>query len=50
MNPIDPFYLASQLSYFLWNAPPDETLMQLASEGSLRKELEEQVGSNDSQS
>jgi mono/diheme cytochrome c family protein len=42
-EPIDPFYLASQLSYFLWNAPPDETLMQLASEGSLRKELEEQV-------
>ena len=42
-DPIDQFYLASQLSYFLWNAPPDETLMELASEGSLRKELEEQV-------
>jgi len=41
--PLDEFYLASQLSYFLWNAPPDETLMQLASEGDLYDELTDQV-------
>ena len=25
----DQFYLASQLSYFLWNSPPDKTLTDL---------------------
>lgn len=37
------FYLASQLSYFLWNSPPDETLMALAAEGDLYDELPEQI-------
>ena len=41
---IDQFYLASQLSYFLWNSPPDETLMQLASKGTLRRTLDQQIG------
>lgn len=40
---IDQFYLASQLSYFLWNSPPDETLMQLASKGNLRRKLDQQI-------
>jgi len=39
----DPFYLASQLSYFLWNAPPDETLLRLAAEDDLYDELPEQI-------
>lgn len=39
----DEFYLASQLSYFLWNSPPDETLTTLASEGDLYDELPEQI-------
>jgi uncharacterized membrane protein len=39
----DQFYLASQLSYFLWNSPPDETLIQLADEGDLEDELSEQI-------
>ncbi|WP_242202323.1 DUF1592 domain-containing protein [Aestuariivivens insulae] len=39
----DQFILASRLSYFLWNSPPDETLMALASEGDLHDELPEQV-------
>ncbi|MCR9200107.1 MAG: DUF1592 domain-containing protein [Planctomycetaceae bacterium] len=32
---LTPFALASRLSYFLWRSPPDEKLMQLASEGKL---------------
>ena len=39
----DEFYLASQLSYFLWNSPPDETLIKLAVEGDLHKDLTGQV-------
>ncbi|SNZ01065.1 DUF1592 domain-containing protein [Flagellimonas pacifica] len=37
------FFLASQLSYFLWNSPPDETLIALATEGELYDELPEQI-------
>ncbi len=33
---VDPYELAARLSYFLWAAPPDETLMQLAEEGRLQ--------------
>ena len=33
--PIDGFALASRLSYFLWGAPPDAELRQVASDGSL---------------
>lgn len=39
----DEFYLASQLAYFLWNSPPDNTLTALASEGDLHDKLPEQV-------
>ena len=39
----DEFYLASQLSYFLWNSPPDETLINLARNGDLHKDLTRQV-------
>ncbi|MDA9250624.1 DUF1592 domain-containing protein [Flavobacteriaceae bacterium] len=39
----DEFYLASQLSYFLWNSPPDETLTTLASSGDLHDQLPEQI-------
>jgi len=39
----DQFYLASQLSYFLWNSPPDKTLTDLALEGDLVDELSEQI-------
>lgn len=39
----DEFYLASQLSYFLWNSPPDEALTTLATEGDLYDELPEQI-------
>ena len=39
----DQFYLASQLSYFLWNSPPDEILNTLAAEGDLYGELSEQI-------
>lgn len=34
---IDEHSLASRLSYFLWSAPPDERLLQLAAKGELRK-------------
>jgi hypothetical protein len=35
--------LASRLSYFLWNSPPDETLRALAARGQLRARLGAQV-------
>ncbi|MEC3907887.1 DUF1592 domain-containing protein [Tamlana sp. 2201CG12-4] len=37
------FYLASNLSYFLWNSPPDTELMNLASDHKLRNELQGQI-------
>lgn len=40
---IDEYSLASRLSYFLWSSMPDEELMQLAAEGKLRKNLDQQV-------
>ncbi len=44
-TPLGDYELATRLSYFLWGAPPDETLMQLASDGRLQQEeiLKEQV-------
>lgn len=33
--PLDPYYLASRLSYFLWQSMPDEPLMQAAAAGDL---------------
>lgn len=35
--------LASRLSYFLWNSPPDEGLLELAADGLLRDRLRETV-------
>ncbi|GAB3649680.1 hypothetical protein GCM10028791_15650 [Echinicola sediminis] len=32
------YYLASRLSYFLWNSAPDEELLELAEEGDLHKD------------
>lgn len=37
------FSLASRLSYFLWNSPPDDELLQLASQGHLKDDLENQI-------
>ncbi|GEP45333.1 DUF1592 domain-containing protein [Brevifollis gellanilyticus] len=36
---IDEFSLANRLSYFLWSAPPDDRLLQLAANKELRKNL-----------
>ncbi|MDB4705972.1 DUF1592 domain-containing protein [Verrucomicrobia bacterium] len=35
--PLDDFELATRLSYFLWGAPPDDKLMQIAAEGTLQE-------------
>ena len=35
--------LASRLSYFLWSSMPDDTLLELAEQGGLRAQLDEQV-------
>lgn len=34
---LDGFALANRLSYFLWSAPPDETLLRAAADGSLTR-------------
>lgn len=39
-EPLDNYELASKLSYFLWNSPPDAKTMQLATAGTLRKQLD----------
>lgn len=39
----DEFLLASKMSYFLWNTPPDEELVSLAKQGNLKKELPNQI-------
>lgn len=39
----EPHDLASRLAFFLWNAPPDKELLQLAAAGNLREELPKQV-------
>ena len=39
----DEYYLASQLSYFLWNSPPDDKLIELASNGKLYRNLPGQI-------
>lgn len=41
--PLDEYSLASRLSYFLWSSLPDDTLMELAAKGQLRKELDAQL-------
>ena len=40
---IDEFSLASRLSFFLWSAPPDERLLQLAGKNELRKNVAAEV-------
>ncbi len=40
---IDEHSLASRLSYFLWSAPPDDRLLQLADKGELRKNLPAEI-------
>jgi hypothetical protein len=43
IHPIDPYELASRLSYFLWSSMPDDALMADARRGSLRDHLQSQV-------
>jgi hypothetical protein len=40
---VDEYSLASRLSYFLWSTMPDAELMQLASRGELRRNIDAQV-------
>ena len=40
---LDPFELASKLSYFLWNAPPDRQLLELASKNTLHASLDAEI-------
>jgi len=42
-EPLDPYELASKLSYFLWNEPPDRRLLRLAAAGTLRSRLNGEV-------
>jgi hypothetical protein len=37
---LDSWELASKLSYFLWNEPPDRRLLQMAAAGTLRSQLD----------
>lgn len=42
-EPLDDYELASKLSYFLWNGPPDHTTLRLAASGTLPKQLDAEV-------
>jgi len=42
-EPLDGYELASKLSYFLWNSPPDARLLALAAEGTLDEALDAEV-------
>ncbi|HXJ44691.1 MAG TPA: DUF1592 domain-containing protein, partial [Bryobacteraceae bacterium] len=42
-EPLDSYELASKLSYFLWNGPPDRKTLQLAASGLLPKQLDAEV-------
>ncbi len=42
-EPIGELELASKLSYFLWNEPPDGTTLELAERGELRERLDEET-------
>lgn len=42
-EPLDEDELASKLSYFLWNGPPDDRLRQLADAGRLRSSLDAEL-------
>ena len=43
-EPLEPYELSSKLSYFLWNGPPDHKTLQLAAAGTLRTQLDSEVG------
>ena len=43
-EPLDQHELASKLSYFLWNGPPDRAMLKLAESGTLRTSLGAEVG------
>jgi mono/diheme cytochrome c family protein len=40
---VDEYALASRLSYFLWSSMPDTELFELAKQGKLRAQLDEQI-------
>ena len=42
-EPLTEMELASKLSYFLWNGPPDDPLISAANTGQLREEMTQQV-------
>jgi mono/diheme cytochrome c family protein len=42
-EPIDDYELASKLSYFLWDGPPDREALRLSAAGSLRQRLDSEV-------
>ncbi|MBL8176198.1 MAG: DUF1592 domain-containing protein, partial [Bryobacterales bacterium] len=42
-EPLTNHELASKLSYFLWNSPPDKTTLHLAASGTLRQQLRAEV-------
>jgi hypothetical protein len=42
-EPLDDWELASKLSYFLWDAPPDRELLEMAARGQVRVQLSEIV-------
>lgn len=42
-EPLDDFELASKLSYFLWNGPPDDTTLKAAAVGTLRQRLDDEA-------
>jgi hypothetical protein len=42
-EPLDSYELASKLSYFLWDGPPDRRTLQLAANGLLTKQLDTEV-------
>ncbi|HVW37111.1 MAG TPA: DUF1592 domain-containing protein, partial [Pirellulales bacterium] len=42
-EPLDGYELASKLSYFLWNSPPDDRLLSLAAAGRLHESLDGEI-------
>ncbi|MFC3123233.1 DUF1592 domain-containing protein [Agaribacter flavus] len=40
---LDEYALANRLSYFLWNSPPDQELLNLAKQGRLSEQLNAQI-------
>lgn len=42
-EPLENHELASKLSYFLWNGPPDTKTLQLAANGTLRTQIDTEV-------